>query len=137
MSLDRFTDAQALIWPAPLDEIRAGRKRSHWMWYVFPQLCGLGRSPTAQHYGIKGLTEARAYLAHEVLGARLEEISAAMLTRRDIPARAILGPVDVLKLRSCMTLFRAADGARVFQDVLDAFYAGEHCAVTLGMIGEP
>ncbi len=136
MTLDRFIDAQARIWPTPLEEMRAGRKKTHWMWFVFPQLRGLGRSPTAAHYGIENLDEARAYLAEPVLGPRLEEISAAMLAHKATPARAILGPVDVLKLRSSMTLFSAAGGAAVFAQVLAAFYNGQPCPLTRDMLGE-
>jgi len=135
MSLERFAEAQARIWPAPLEEIRAGRKNSHWMWFVFPQLRGLGRSPTAQHYGIDGLAEARAYLAHPVLGPRLTEIAQAMLDHRGTAPEAVLGPVDALKLRSCATLFRAAGGPEdVFGVLLDAFYDGRACDATLTMI---
>lgn len=106
------------------------------MWFIFPQLRGLGRSPTAEHYGIADLAEAKAYLAHEVLGARLQEISSAILPHHGTPARAILGPVDTLKLRSCMTLFRAVGGAAVFDKVLAAFFDGHACDATLAMIGE-
>ncbi|MBU3261384.1 DUF1810 domain-containing protein [Roseovarius sp. PS-C2] len=135
MSLERFTDAQARVWPRPLEEIRAGRKTSHWMWYVFPQLCGLGHSPTAQHYGIADLDEARAYLAHPVLGSRLSEISRAMLDHSGTPPEAILGPVDALKLRSCATLFAAAGNDPVFEQILDGFYDGNPCEATLAMLG--
>lgn len=106
------------------------------MWFVFPQLRGLGRSPTAEHYGIADLAEARDYLAHEVLGARLKEISNALMPHRGTPARAIFGPVDTLKLRSCMTLFRAAGDIAVFDNVLAAFFDGHACDATLEMIGE-
>ena len=106
------------------------------MWFVFPQLRGLGRSPTAEHYGIEGLDEARAYLAEPVLGPRLEEISAAILVHKATPARAILGPVDVLKLRSSMTLFSAAGGVPVFAQVLAAFYSGQPCPLTHDLLGE-
>lgn len=134
MDLDRFIDAQARVWPAPLDELRAGRKVSHWMWFVFPQLRGLGRSATALHYGIADLDEARAYLADPVLGSRLREISAAMLLHKGTAPEIILGPVDALKLRSCMTLFRVAGGDPVFSAVLDAFYDGRPCTTTEQMI---
>lgn len=135
MGLERFTDAQARIWPAPLEEIRAGRKTSHWMWFVFPQLRGLGRSPTAQLYGIDGIAEAHAYLAHPTLGPRLEEISAALLEHRGLTAGQILGSVDAMKLRSSMTLFRAAGGNGIFAQVLEAFYEDRPCPKTLEMIG--
>lgn len=137
MSLERFTEAQARVWPAPLEEIRAGRKTSHWMWFVFPQLRGLGRSHMAQHYGIADLAEARAYLAHDVLGPRLVEISAAMPAHRGIAPEAILGPVDAMKLRSCATLFHAAGGEEaVFGALLEQFYDGAACPATLARIGD-
>lgn len=136
MSLERFTEAQARIWPAPLDEIRAGRKTSHWMWFVFPQLKGLGRSPTALHYGIAGPDEAKAYLAHDVLGPRLIGISRAMLAHAGTAPETILGPVDAMKLRSCATLFRAAGGPEeVFGGVLNAFFDGQACEMSCKMIG--
>jgi len=126
--LERFVSAQDRVWPAPLEEFRAGRKQSHWMWFVFPQLRGLGRSPTAQHYGIADMTEARAYLAHEVLGPRLIAIGKAMLTHEGTAPETILGPVDAMKLRSCATLFRMAGGSeKVFGALLDAFFDGQPC----------
>ena len=135
MSLDRFIEAQDRIWPAPLDEIRAGRKITHWMWFVWPQLRGLGRSETALHYGIRDLDEARAYLADPVLGPRLKEISEAILLHEEKDAAAVLGPVDAMKLRSSATLFEAAGGDDVFSRLLDAFFAGQRCEATLNMIG--
>ncbi|MCT2398024.1 DUF1810 domain-containing protein [Novosphingobium mangrovi (ex Huang et al. 2023)] len=124
--LDRFVDAQRDTYAAALDEIGAGTKRSHWMWFVFPQIAGLGRSPTAQYYAIADLGEARAYLAHPVLGRRLAECTDRMLDwggKRS--AASILGGIDALKFRSSMTLFEAAardpaQGAR-FARALDAF----------------
>lgn len=127
-NLQRFLDAQDAggTYDRALAELRAGRKRTHWMWFVFPQLAGLGRSPTAQAYAIESLEEARAYLAHPVLGARLRESVQALL---DLPAgtsaRDILGDVDALKLRSSMTLFaHAAPGELLFQQVLERYYGG-------------
>ncbi len=106
-------------------ELRAGRKVSHWMWFVFPQVRGLGHSPTAQRYGIASLEEARAYLRHPVLGPRLVECARLLLAIEGRTATQILGGVDALKLRSSMTLFRAADPAEpVFQQVLDRYYDG-------------
>lgn len=134
MSLERFTEAQERVWPAPLEEIRRGRKDSHWMWFVFPQLKGLGRSATALRYGIADRAEAEAYLAHPVLGPRLVEISGAMLTHDDTDAETILGPVDALKLRSCATLFEAAGGGAVFGRVLGAFYDGARCRDTVALL---
>ena len=126
--LDRFVDAQERggTYAAALRELRAGRKTSHWMWFVFPQLAGLGRSATAQAYALSSLDEARAYLAHPVLGARLRECVAALLGHADASAEEVLGVIDALKLRSSMTLFaRAAPDEPAFDHVLDAFSGGE------------
>jgi uncharacterized protein (DUF1810 family) len=131
--LDRFVEAQdaGRTYEAALGELRRGRKTSHWMWFVFPQLAGLGRSSMAQAYALDSLDEARAYLAHPVLGPRLRECVAALLEHPDRSAEQVLGGIDALKLRSSMTLFaRAAPGEPVFQQVLDAFYGGEPDART-------
>jgi uncharacterized protein (DUF1810 family) len=130
--LSRFVDAQRDVYEQALAELRAGSKRSHWMWFVFPQIAGLGRTATAQRYAIADLAEARAYLAHPVLGPRLAECARALL---DVPGRTatqILGTPDDLKLRSSMTLFaHAADDPAVFRAVLDRFYGGEDDPATL------
>jgi uncharacterized protein (DUF1810 family) len=133
--LDRFVSAQAHTYEYALAEVRRGRKRSHWMWFVFPQLAGLGHSSTAQHYGIKSLAEARAYLAHPVLGARLLEIAAVVA---ELPAGAeeVFGAVDAMKLRSSMTLFlRAAPDEPVFQAALDRHFNGRPDWQTDQMLG--
>lgn len=131
MDLGRFHSAQAAIWPAPLEELQAGRKASHWMWFVFPQLASLGRSGTAKFYGLADLAEARAYLADPLLRERLLAATRAMLAQAGQPAEAILGPVDALKLRSSMTLFeRAGGGHPEFSAVLNTFYNGQRCPVT-------
>jgi uncharacterized protein (DUF1810 family) len=123
--LDRFVDAQADVYEQALAELRAGRKRSHWMWFVFPQLSGLAHSPTAQHFAISGLAEARAYLAHPVLGPRLRECTAALLQLDGTDAAAVLGHVDAMKLRSSMTLFLRADpGESAFEGVLQQYFGG-------------
>ena len=123
--LQRFLDAQAQTYDQALAELRAGRKRTHWMWFVFPQVAGLGRSPTAQHYAISGPDEARAYLAHPVLGPRLVECAQALLDLPGEDAAAVLGPVDAVKLRSSMTLFaHAAPGEPVFRAVLEQYFGG-------------
>ena len=123
--LQRFVAAQQGVIEAVRDELRAGRKRSHWMWFVFPQLKGLGFSAMAQHYGIASLDEARAYLAHPVLGARLRECCALMLAVPGRSAHEILGSPDDLKLRSCLTLFAlAAPQEAVFREGLERFYGG-------------
>jgi uncharacterized protein (DUF1810 family) len=125
--LGRFVRAQDSgdTYDEAVRELRAGRKQGHWMWFVFPQIAGLGRSGTAQHFALSGLAEAQAYLAHPVLGPRLVR-AARLLTELDATDPvAVLGPVDALKLRSSMTLFaRAAPHEQVFQDVLDQYFAG-------------
>jgi uncharacterized protein (DUF1810 family) len=121
--LERFVEAQDGAYDDALAEITAGRKRTHWIWFIFPQIAGLGSSPTAQLYAIRSLDEARAYLAHPVLGPRLRECAQALLTVEGRSARDILGYPDDLKLRSSMTLFaRAADDPELFQAVLDRYY---------------
>ncbi|MGY1606403.1 DUF1810 domain-containing protein [Geodermatophilus sp. SYSU D00700] len=123
--LSRFVDAQAGTYPQALAELRAGRKTSHWMWFVFPQVAGLGRSPTAQHYAISGLDEARAYLAHPVLGPRLVESAQALTALDQDDPVAVFGPVDAVKLRSSMTLFARADPSQpVFRAVLEQYFGG-------------
>ena len=124
--LSRFIKAQEYDYPTALEEIRAGRKRSHWIWYIFPQHKSLGRSYTAKLYGIEDLGEARAYLANDLLRERLLEISRALLELPNQPVRAIMGSPDDMKLRSCMTLFQLAEPTcDVFQKVLDKFFGGE------------
>jgi uncharacterized protein (DUF1810 family) len=121
--LQRFLDAQTPVYERVLEELRLGRKVSHWMWFIFPQLAGLGRSEMSQRYAISSLAEAQAYLAHPVLGTRLRECADLLLASGGRTAEAILGPVDALKLRSSMTLFhRAAPGERLFAEVLERFY---------------
>jgi uncharacterized protein (DUF1810 family) len=123
--LSRFVSAQAAVYPEALAELKEGRKRTHWMWFVFPQIAGLGVSPTARRYAIRSLDEARAYLAHPVLGPRLAECARAVLAVDGKTAEDIFGYPDDLKLRSSMTLFaRAADDPGVFQAVLDRYYDG-------------
>ena len=134
--LERFVAAQVPVIEAVRQELRAGRKRSHWMWFVFPQLKGLGMSSMAQHYGIASLDEARAYLAHPVLGPRLRECCDLMLAVPGRSAHEILGSPDDLKFRSCLTLFAlAAPGEEVFARCLDRFYGGEADPRTLALCG--
>ncbi len=124
--LARFVTAQADDYDTALAEVRAGRKRSHWMWYVFPQLDGLGSSPTAKQYAIKSAAEARAYLAHPTLGPRLVRVCAAAVEVRGRSAREVFGSPDDLKLRSSATLFAAlSPPGSVFQQVLDQYFDGE------------
>ena len=141
MTLERFVEAQAGTYDRALAELRTGRKTSHWMWFVFPQIAGLGRSETARYFAIADLDEARAYLAHPLLGPRLGEVTRAVATASG-PAETILGPVDALKLRSSMTLFEAAAnqpggsepavaGPQPFRAALDRFFGGERDPETL------
>lgn len=133
--LARFVQAQDGPYADALDELRAGRKASHWMWFVFPQVAGLGSSPTSQRYAIASLDEARAYLLHPVLGPRLVECARAVLSHPELTPREIMGSPDDAKLRSSMTLFaRVADSEPVFQQVLDTFFAGEHDARTVELL---
>ncbi|MBS7543563.1 DUF1810 domain-containing protein [Ancylobacter oerskovii] len=137
--LARFRTAQNPIFAAALAELRAGRKRSHWMWFVFPQLRGLGRSPTAHFYGMASIEEARAYLDDPVLGERLRLATAAVLTADVNSAHAIFGSPDDMKFRSSMTLFTIAargPGIAPFQRALDRFFAGEPDAETLRLLGK-
>ena len=124
--LQRFLEAQAPVLPQVQAELRAGRKRSHWMWFVFPQLAGLGHSAMAQRYAISGLAEARAYLAHPVLGPRLKDCVALVLQGPERDAHALFGSPDDLKFQSCLTLFhRAAPEEAMFRQALEAFYKGK------------
>ena len=134
--LSRFLDAQADMMPAVEAELRAGRKTSHWMWFIFPQLRALGRSGTASHFGITGIAEARAYLGHPVLGPRLVACAGMVLYHAGrTTAHAIFGSPDDVKLRSSMTLFAATDPAEpVFTAVLDAFFAGEADPLTTRLL---
>jgi uncharacterized protein (DUF1810 family) len=117
-------------------ELAAGEKRTHWMWFVFPQLAALGRSGTAKFYGLADLDEARAYLEHPVLGERLRACTRAVLAHRDRSAHAIFGTPDDLKFRSCVTLFGlAAPDEPLFRDALAAFYGGEADAATVELVG--
>ena len=134
-SLDRFLDAQERMYEIALKEIRNGEKESHWMWYIFPQLRGLGRSQMAYTYGINGLEEAKAYLAHPVLSARLIEISEALLDHKDEDIENILGDIDAMKLCSSMTLFACiSKNGSIFHKVLNCFYKGKKDDRTLELI---
>lgn len=132
--LDRFVDAQRDSYAAALAELKRGRKDSHWMWWVFPQIAGLGRSPTAHHYAITSAEEARAYLAHPLLGARLAEATAAAIAAAG-SAERIFGTIDAMKLRSSLTLFAAvADDPAPYRAGLDRFFGGEADAATVRLL---
>lgn len=135
--LSRFVTAQEGVYEEALREIHQGRKTSHWMWFIFPQLDGLGRSPMAQRYAIQSLAEARAYLEHPVLGPRLRECVRALLDVKGRSASEIFGSPDDLKLRSSLTLFaRAARAPSVFADALTAYFDGVPDERTLALLGE-
>jgi uncharacterized protein (DUF1810 family) len=137
--LFRFLDAQAPIYRRVVEELTNGRKQTHWMWFIFPQVAGLGRSAMAQHYAIRDLDQARRYLANSILGPRLLEAVRLMLNHKGKSALEILGSPDDLKFRSCLTLFRQAaseDSDRaLFADALDQFYRGEADSRTLELLG--
>lgn len=135
VDLQRFVEAQNPVYDQVMQELQAGRKRSHWMWYVFPQLDGLGHSAMAERYALAGIDEARAYLAHPLLGPRLQACVTALLQHHDKSAREMLGSPDHLKLRSCLTLFaQATPGNPLFQAALVQFYDGEPDALTLARL---
>jgi uncharacterized protein (DUF1810 family) len=138
--LQRFVDAQDAggVYLRAVTELRAGRKTSHWMWFVFPQIAGLGRSPTAQHFAISGMPEARAFGVHPVLGPRLVECARILTTLPGRDAVAVFGPVDAQKLCSSMTLFaQAVPHEPVFQAVLDQYFGGESDPATTSRVTEP
>ena len=135
-SLDRFLEAQEGVYARALDDLRGGRKRSHWMWFVFPQIDGLGFSAMSKRYAIRSRAEAQAYLAHPILGPRLLECFAAVLAVEGKSAREIMGSPDDMKLASCATLFeRAAPGQPLFGQVLDRYYRGRRDEATLRLLG--
>lgn len=133
--LERFVDAQNLVYDMALQEIKNGQKRGHWIWFVFPQIKGLGHSYNSEFYGISGTKEAKAYLEHPLLGTRLREISQAMLDCGNPSADDILGFPDVLKVRSCMTLFDMVSPDDIFKQVLNKYYDGKPCDKTLWRLG--
>jgi uncharacterized protein (DUF1810 family) len=134
-ALERFVAAQAPVIDAVLAELRAGAKRSHWMWFVFPQLASLGRSATAKFYGLGSRAEALAYWQHATLGPRLVQCCGVLLPHRAIGAERVFGQVDAVKLRSCLTLFeQVAPDQPVFAQLLEAFYGGQRDAVTLALL---
>ena len=132
--LSRFHEAQAMHYHIALEEIKDGYKRSHWMWYIFPQIKGLGKSSTSQYYGIVSLDETKAYLDDEILGVRLREICAELLKHSDRSVQGILGGIDSMKLKSSMTLFDAVSPDDVFAKVLDVFFFGKRDKLTLEII---
>ncbi|WP_407425432.1 DUF1810 domain-containing protein [Arcticibacter sp.] len=135
--LERFVSAQKDDYETAFSEIENGRKRSHWMWYIFPQIQGLGFSETSRYYALKDLHEAEAFLTHELLGSRLIKITNQLLQLKEDDANRIFGSPDDLKLKSSMTLFCSLDGADpVFEAVLDKFFKGIKDEKTLKMMGK-
>ena len=134
--LQRFVEAQEPIYDRVRRELRAGRKESHWMWFIFPQIAGLGQSAMSIRFAIASLDEARAYLAHPILGQRLRECAEIVVGVEGRTAREIFGPIDEMKLRSSLTLFaRAAAGEEMFQRCLDKYFAGNPDPATLARLG--
>ena len=134
MDLDRFVAAQATHYETALAELTRGAKQSHWMWFIFPQIAGLGHSATARHYAIRDLAEARAYLAHPLLGPRYMTCVTALQSHRGRSADAIMGGIDAVKLRSSLTLFERAGAPPAVRETLDALFPGPDEA-TLRLIG--
>jgi uncharacterized protein (DUF1810 family) len=133
--LDRFIDAQAPVYAQALAELRAGQKQSHWMWFVFPQMVGLGQSATSRAYAIQSLEEARAYIAHPVLGVRYRECCQAMMNLRGKSAQDIFGPVDAQKYHSSLTLFaEAAPDEVLFYNLLEKYFDGDADEATLELL---
>lgn len=138
MAFDHFRAAQTAVWPQVLGELRAGRKTTHWMWFVFPQLAALGQSATAKRFGLNSLADARAYAADPVLGMRLQAALAAATGSGEADPVALFGPTDAMKLRSCLTLFaRAADDPTPFRAGLDHFFDGAEDPRTVALLQRP
>ena len=136
MDLDRFVDAQDGTYEQALGELRRGRKIGHWMWWIFPQVAGLGMSSTSQAYAVRDLAEATAYVQHDVLGPRLLECCRALLDLDGVSAERVLGTIDAVKLRSSMTLFAHADPDQpLFRDVLEKYYDGDEDERTVALLG--
>ena len=133
-NFDRFLEAQAGSYATAVNEIRRGMKRGHWMWFIFPQLAGLGRSATAQHYAIRSLNEARSYLSHPVLGTRLRACVASLQDLDGLTAQTVFGEVDAIKLRSSLTLFIEAGAGPLFVAALERWFAGKKDAATLALL---
>ncbi len=136
-NLYRFIEAQQKFYSIALEEIRHGRKQSHWIWYIFPQLKGLGHSFNSNYYGISGKEEAMLYLNHPILGYRLREITQALLDLpTELTARKVLGPIDALKLKSSMTLFYIVSKEDIFFRVLNRFYDGNQDNKTINILNQ-
>lgn len=137
MNLERFVKAQEHSYGNALREIKMGRKSSHWVWYIFPQIKGLGRSYNARYYAINDLDEARAYVEHSILNARLREITSELLNHKEVEIEQLMGSViDAVKLRSSMTLFDVVSPDDIYNNVLDVFFEGKRCSHTLTMLNK-
>lgn len=136
MDLERFLQEQEIWYDYALKEVRGGRKYGHWMWFIFPQLLGLGRSETSRKFAIRNREEAQAYLAHPVLGSRLREITEAVLALETNDVEGVFGYTDTMKLRSCMTLFWLVSGEELFAQVIEKYYRGKLDLQTLQMLGK-
>jgi len=135
--LDRFIEAQTPVYAQALGELRTGQKQSHWMWFIFPQVAGPGQSATSRAYAIQSLAEARAYLAHPVLGARLRECCQALMNLRGKSADDIFGSVDAMKFQSCLTLFTETDhGEVLFFNLLEKYFDGDADEATLEILSD-
>ncbi len=135
-SLDRFVEAQTLAYPTALAEIRRGARRTHWMWFIFPQIAGLGQSATARHFAIRSLEEARNYLDHPILGPRYIECVEALQDLTISDPVAVFGDIDATKLRSSLTLFEAVRPQVLFAAALDRWFGGERDTLTLTLAGD-
>ena len=133
-NLTRFIDAQNPIYDSVLQELRNGVKRGHWMWYIFPQISGLGMSPISQRYAIKSLDESKKYYAHPILGPRLQECTQLVMDVEGRTANEIFGPIDSLKFRSCMTLFEYGTNEQLFYNALVKYFGGEADQRTLDIL---
>lgn len=134
--LERFVKVQKRDYQLALAEVRAGKKQSHWIWYIFPQMYGLGHSCYANLYGIRDKKEAEEYLKHKILGKRLREITMAMLEHDACSAEDIFGNLDAMKVRSSMTLFDIVSPEDIFDEILNKFYANQRCDITIRMLSE-
>jgi uncharacterized protein (DUF1810 family) len=134
--LERFVKAQKRDYQLALEEVRAGKKQSHWIWYIFPQMYGLGHSCYANLYGIRDKKEAEEYLKHKILGKRLREITMALLEHDACSAEDIFGNLDAMKVRSSMTLFDIVSPEDIFDEILNKFYANQRCDITIRMLSE-
>lgn len=129
--MEKFINAQNYSYESALSELKNGKKESHWMWFIFPQVIGLGESDTSEYYAIKSLEEAEIFLNNEILGSRLNELCEVLLTLETNHPEEVFGAIDALKLKSSMTLFDYIEPNSIFSDVLDKFYNGSRCETTI------